>query len=269
MNDVSHAQEKYIAKLKYHRIIISCSRILIFLFFLILWEICADTGLIDSFIFSSPVRIALCFYEMLLDKSIFIHAGITLYETIASFLLVTFISIFVAVILWCNQTLSQILEPYLVILNSLPKSALAPLLIVWFGATPATIIVAGISVAIFGSIMSLYTSFTTIDKEKIKLIYTLHGKKRHALFKVVLPGSVPAIISNMKVNIGLCLVGVVIGEFLAARSGLGYLIIYSSQTFKMDWLIMSILLLCIMAMFLYTTIGIIENLYRKKSDPEA
>ena len=111
------------------------------------------------------------------------------------------------------------------------------------------------SVAIFGSIMNLYTSFTTVDKEKIKLIYTLHGNRRHALFKVVLPSSVPAVISNMKVNIGLCLVGVVIGEFLAARSGLGYLIIYSSQVFKMNWLLMSIVLLCIMAMALYAVIG--------------
>ena len=117
-------------------------------------------------------------------------------------------------------------------LNSLPKSALAPLLIVWLGANQTTIIIAGMSVAIFGSILNLYTSFTTIDEEKIKLIYTLHGTRHHALTKVVLPSSIPAIISNMKVNIGLCLVGVIIGEFLAARNGLGYLIIYSSQVFK-------------------------------------
>ena len=133
-------------------------------------------------------------------------------------------------------------------LNSLPKSALAPLLIVWLGATSKTIIIAGMSVAIFGSILNLYTAFINVDQEKIKLIYTLHGNRRHALTKVVLPSSVPAIISNMKVNIGLCLVGVIIGEFLAAKSGLGYLIIYSSQVFKMDWLLMSIILLCIMAM---------------------
>ena len=111
------------------------------------------------------------------------------------------------------------------------------------------------SVAIFGSILNLYTSFTTIDEEKIKLIYTLHGTRHHALTKVVLPSSIPAIISNMKVNIGLCLVGVIIGEFLAARNGLGYLIIYSSQVFKMDWLLMSIVLLCIMAMGLYALIN--------------
>lgn len=229
MNKISHGQKLFLSRLRRHRLIVRLARVLILVIFLVLWEICADTGVIDSFIFSSPSKIALCFWEMVTDRSIFLHIGITLYETIVSFLLVTLFSLLTAVLLWCSRKLSEILEPYLVVLNSLPKSALAPLLIVWLGATPTTIIVAGMSVAIFGSIMNLYTSFTTVDCEKIKLIYTLHGTRRHALFKVVLPSSVPAVISNMKVNIGLCLVGVVIGEFLAARNGLGYLIIYSSQ----------------------------------------
>ena len=260
----SDGQALFIRRLRRHRITVRTARILILILFLLLWEFCADQGIIDSFIFSSPSRIALCFYEMTVDRSIFLHIGVTLYETIVSFLLVTAIGILAAVLLWCSRSLSEILEPYLVVLNSLPKSALAPLLIVWLGATPTTIIVAGMSVAIFGSIMNLYTCFTTVDKEKIKLIRTLHGNRRHALFKVVLPSSVPAVISNMKVNIGLCLVGVVIGEFLAARNGLGYLIIYASQVFKMDWLILSICLLCIMAMALYAVIGVVEKMYRKR-----
>ena len=264
MNELSRGQLQYLNAYRRGLRIIRISRILIFLSFLFIWEFTANVGIIDSFIFSSPSRIAQCFYEMTVDRSIFLHIGVTLYETIVSFLLVTAIGILAAVLLWCSRSLSEILEPYLVVLNSLPKSALAPLLIVWLGATPTTIIVAGMSVAIFGSIMNLYTSFTTVDKEKIKLIRTLHGNRRHALFKVVLPSSVPAVISNMKVNIGLCLVGVVIGEFLAARSGLGYLIIYSSQVFKMNWLLMSIVLLCIMAMALYAVIGVVEKLYRKR-----
>ena len=264
MNKPSRAQELFIRRLKIRRITVYAARILILAGFLFLWEFCADTGVIDSFIFSSPSKIAACFREMVRDRSIFRHISITLYETLASFLLVTLFSLLAAILLWCSKRLSDILEPYLVVLNSLPKSALAPLLIVWLGATPKTIIVAGMSVAIFGSIMNLYTSFTTVDNEKIKLIYTLHGKRRHALTKVVLPGSVPAVISNMKVNIGLCLVGVVIGEFLAARSGLGYLIIYSSQVFKMNWLLMSIVLLCIMAMALYAVIGVVEKLYKNR-----
>lgn len=123
----------------------------------------------------------------MVDGVIFHHIGITLYETIVSFLLVILISILMAVLLWTFRHLSEILDPYMVVLNSLPKSALAPLLIVWLGANRTTIIVAGMSVAIFGSILSLYTSFISVDPEKIKLIYTLHGTKFHALTKVVLP----------------------------------------------------------------------------------
>ncbi len=259
MSDLSKSQLQYLKKHQKHKRIVRISRILILLSFLFIWEFTANVGIIDSFIFSSPSKIATCFWEMTLDKSIFLHIGVTLYETILSFLLVIAISILVAVALWFSTKLSEILDPYLVVLNSLPKSALAPLLIVWLGANTTTIIVAGMSVAIFGSILNLYASFTTVDPGKIKLIYTLQGHKIQALTKVVLPSSLPAIISNMKVNIGLCLVGVIIGEFLAARNGLGYLIIYSSQVFKMDWLLMSIVLLCIMATLLYSLINLLEK----------
>ena len=233
MSELSNRQKRYLLLQKRHHLIVNLSRLLILILFLGLWEITSRLGMIDSFVFSSPAKIVRCFWSMVLDRSIFHHLGITL-------------------------------DPYLVVLNSLPKSALAPLLIVWLGANQTTIIIAGMSVAIFGSILNLYTSFTTIDEEKIKLIYTLHGTRHHALTKVVLPSSIPAIISNMKVNIGLCLVGVIIGEFLAARNGLGYLIIYSSQVFKMDWLLMSIVLLCIMAMGLYALINLVEKLCKKR-----
>ncbi len=261
---VSTAQQDYLNRLRAHRFIVWFLRVAILAGFLLLWEYTAAKDIIDSFIFCCPSRIAKCFLEMTKDGSIFLHIGVTLYETVISFALVTLVGILAAVLLWCSRKCSEVLDPYLVVLNSLPKSALAPLLIVWLGANRTTIIAAGMSVAIFGSILSLYTSFTTVDEEKIKLIYTLRGGRFHALTKVVLPSSIPAIISNMKVNIGLCLVGVIIGEFLAARSGLGYLIIYSSQVFKMDWLLMSIVLLCIMAMGLYALIGGLEKLYLKK-----
>ncbi len=264
MNELSKGQKQYLKNHRRHRRIVRISRILILFSFLFIWEFTANVGIIDSFIFSSPSKIATCFWGMVLDKSIFLHIGVTLYETIVSFLLVIAISILMAIALWFSTKLSEISDPYLVVLNSLPKSALAPLLIVWLGANQTTIIVAGMSVAIFGSILNLYASFNTVDPGKVKLIYTLHGHKFQALTKVVLPSSLPAIISNMKVNIGLCLVGVIIGEFLAARSGLGYLIIYSSQVFKMDWLLMSIVLLCVMAMSLYAVINLLEHWCRKR-----
>ena len=144
------------------------------------------------------------------------------------------------------------------------KSALAPLLIVWLGANFKTIIVAGMSVAIFGTILNLYTGFSETSKDKIKLIYTLHGTKKDALFKVVLPSTIPLVISIMKVNIGLCLVGVVIGEFIGARNGLGYLIIYGSQVFQLNLVITSIIILCVIAMLLYGILGLAEKHYLKR-----
>lgn len=264
MNSISNQQSIYLRKKKHHKYFILISRILIFLLFIFLWEYTTSLGIIDSFIFSSPSKILTCFLTMLTDHTIFLHIGVTLYETILSFVLVVMVSLLVAILLWFSSTIAEIIDPYTVILNSLPKSALAPLLIVWLGANQTTIIFCGMSVAVFGSILSLYSSFRATDPEKIKLIYTLNGNKFQALTKVVIPASIPSLINIMKVNIGLCLVGVVIGEFLAARNGLGYLIIYSSQVFKMDWLLMSIVLLCIMAIFLYAVINLIETKYNKR-----
>lgn len=237
MSELSIAQKNYLMTQKKHKRSIVCSRFLIFVIFIMLWESAAFFHLIDSFIFSSPSRILHCFYRMLLEQSLLRHIMITLTETLISFLLVLLTALAVTILLWFSLKLSETLEPYLVILNSLPKSALAPLLIVWLGANYRTIIITGMSVAIFGSVLSLYTSFQSVDPEKIKLIYTLGGNKYHVMTKVILPYNIPAIFSLMKVNIGLCLVGVIIGEFIAARSGLGYLIIYGSQVFSRGYIL--------------------------------
>ena len=264
MPEHSPAQKQYLLRLKHEKNLIRVSRILLFLGFLILWEVSAHFGWIDSFIFSSPSDIWITFLKMLKDQSLFTHIGITLAETLVSFVFTVLLGIGTAVLLWIFPRLSHVLEPYLVVLNSLPKSALAPLLIVWLGANIRTIIVAGISVAIFGSIINLYTGFREVDPEKQKLIQTLGGSKKDELTKIVLPSSVPLILSVMKVNIGLCLVGVIIGEFIGARQGLGYLIIYGSQTFKLTWVLMSIVILCMIAMGLYAALDLIEKHVRKR-----
>ncbi len=261
MPNLSQTQNAFLKKMKRHKQLVIMTRILILVLFLFIWEMAVRLEWIDGFIFSSPAT----FWSMVLDRSIFLHVGITLSETLISFLLVVFLGLFVAVCLWMSTGMSEVLEPYLVVLNSLPKSALAPLLIVWLGANTRTIIVAGMSVAIFGTILNLYTGFQEVDKDKIKLIYTLRGTKKDVLLKVILPGTIPMTISLMKVNIGLCLVGVIIGEFIGAKSGLGYLIIYGSQVFKLDWVIMSIVILCAIAMGLYSLIHVLEKTYQKRA----
>lgn len=259
MNNISSAQANYLRTLRRRQYQIRTARILIFAAFLILWEMAVRLSWIDGFIFSSPTRFINTFGTMCKDGTIFLHTGITLAETLVSFGLVVIVGTGLAVLLWYNRLLAQILEPYLVVLNSLPKSALAPLLIVWLGANMKSIIVAGISVAIFGTVLNLFTGFGEMDPDKIKLIYTLRGTRKDVLTKVILPGTIPLMVSIMKVNIGLCLVGVVIGEFIGARQGLGYLIIYGSQVFKLDWVIMSIVILCIIAMILYGLLSLVER----------
>lgn len=260
---MSPEQTNYLKQVKLQSFFIMLSRFLLLFLFLVLWETSSTLGWIDSFFFSSPSAIVALFIDMCKDFEIIRHIGVTLLETIVSFLAVTLLSILSAILLICLPRVSKILEPFLVILNSLPKSALAPLIIVWLGTGIKTIIIAGMSVAIFGSIINMYTGFNQVEEEKIKLIYTLGGTKKDTLFKVIIPSSVPIIVSNMKVNIGLALVGVIIGEFLAARQGLGYLIIYGSQVFQLDLLIMSIIILCLIAVGLYQIIQTLEKKYNK------
>lgn len=264
MPEPSYYQQLFLRRIKREKQLIVLWRTAVFLLFLLIWECSARYGLIDSFIFSSPSLIWKSFMEMCRDLSIFSHLGVTVTETLVSFFIVVILGAGLAVLLWCFPRLAQVTEPYLVILNSLPKSALAPLLIVWLGANERTIVVAGMSVAIFGSVINLYSGFCQADPEKLKLIETLGGHKKEKLIKIILPASVPLIISVMKVNIGLCLVGVIIGEFIGARKGLGYLIIYGSQTFKLTWVLMSIMILCIIAMGLYTVLNLLEKYIQKR-----
>ena len=256
---ISAAQREYLRECKReNRIIRSWQWILMF-FFLAFWEVGAGNGVINAFVFSSPSRVIETIFSMAKDGSLWYHTGITLAETFLSFFLILIFGIGIAVLLWWNTRLSGIFEPYLVMLNSLPKSALAPVFIVWLGANMKTIIVAAVSVAVFGTVLTLYHSFAETEEDKLKLISTLGGTKKDILTKVILPGTIPTVISLMKVNLGLALVGVIIGEFLAAKAGLGYLIIYASQVFKLDIVITSIFILCVISVLLYHGIARLEK----------
>lgn len=257
--EISVAQAEYLQNCRKEKRRIRIWQWVIMLFFLGFWEVGARTGFINSFVFSSPSGVAKTLFSMAKDGSLWYHAGVTLAETFVSFFLILILGIGIAVMLWWNTGLSGILEPYLVMLNSLPKSALAPVFIVWLGANMKTIIVAAVSVAVFGTVLTLYHSFAETEEDKLKLIITLGGKKKDILTKVILPGNIPTVISLMKVNLGLSLVGVIIGEFLAARAGLGYLIIYASQVFKLDIVISSIFLLCAISVLLYHGIAKMEK----------
>lgn len=252
-------QKNFLRRQKLQKLYIFWSRILLFVAFIMLWQAAADLKWIDSFYFSSPLAISRLFWHDIQDMSLLSHIGITLLESGVSFLLIILFSLLTATFFWFYPSLGRMFEPFLIVLNSLPKSALAPLIIVWLGTGPRTIILCGISVGIFGCILNLYQSFEQTDPERLKLIETLGGTKLQAFTKVVFPGNIPTFISLSKVNIGLALVGVIIGEFLAGRKGLGYLIIYGSQVFKLDMVILSIVILCVIAMVIYGLLNLLEK----------
>ena len=260
---MSDLQQQFLRKAARQKRKILFLRILFFVIFIAIWVIATRLEWMDSFIFSSPSRIILCFVEMAKSHTIFYHIGVTLGETFLSFFLVIVIGILLAILLWWNETIAKVLEPYLVVLNSLPKTALAPVFIVWLGNNMKTIIVAAVSVAVFSTTITLYNTFLEMDPGKIKMIQTLGGSKKDILCKLILPGNIPAIISAMKVDIGLTLVGVIIGEFVAAKAGLGFLIIYGSQVFKLDYVLLSIVILCLISTGLYLFISFLEKYYQR------
>lgn len=242
------------------------SQLTIFILGLILWEIAAHFHWIDSFLTSNPSQIWRLFLEYTKDGNLFYHVGISVFETVVGFLAGTFLGILVAIGLWWSDFWAKVLAPYLVVLNSLPKTALAPIIIIWVGTGYTGIIVTAITISIVVTIMNMFSSFTSVDEDKIKLLETFGASKSQVLKKVVLPYSIPAMMSTLKVNIGLAWVGVIVGEFLVSKAGIGYLIVYGGQVFRLDLVMMSVFVLSIISAIMYKGIAVIENKFVKWHD---
>ncbi len=257
-----NVSEEHINFIKNHNSIkkaVSFSRIILLIFIFCLWEIAGRLQWIDPFIMSQPSRIIKTIVNLSKDGSIFIHTGVTIYETIVGFVSGTILGTIIAIILWWSDFLAKVLEPYLVVLNALPKTALGPVILVWIGGTTKSIIVMALLVSIIVTIINVYTSFSNCDEDKIKLLKTFGANKSQILRMVVLPANIPTIISALKINVGLSLVGVIVGEFLVSKSGLGYLIIYGGQVFKMDLVMTSVIILSAAAALLYMTVLWVEK----------
>ena len=233
--------------------------------FFVLWELAARARIIDAFIFSQPTRIISGAQGLIASGQLWQHIASTLGMTLLGFALSSIFGIVIAMVLWWNEFWRRVLEPYLVMFNSMPKTALAPVIIVMFGTNFRSVLITAILTAIIVTIMNVLQAFLEVSHEKIKLIYTFGGSKRQALTKVILPASVPSIFNTLRINIGLSFIGVVVGEFLVANTGLGFLIIYGSQIFRMDWVMLSIMLLMLMAAGLYRTVAWSEKLVGFKS----
>ncbi|MDO4392701.1 MAG: ABC transporter permease [Clostridium sp.] len=255
---ISQDRKKYLRKIKINKIKILAVQIAILIIFIALWEILANTGKIDSFITSQPSRIFKTFLD-LSSNNLLEHLRITCIETLVGFLLGTVLGALIAIILWWSPFISKVSEPFLVVLNALPKIALGPVIIIWVGAGMQSIIVMALAISLIVTILDILNGLLLTDKEKIKMAETFNANKFQILTKIVIPANIPTLFNTLKVNIGLSLVGVISGEFLVSKGGLGYLIVYGGQVFKLDLVMTSVIILAIVASIMYESIVILEK----------
>ena len=194
------------------------------------------------------------------NNNLMMHLWVTAYETIIGFLAGTILGIIIAIALWWSEFLSKVLEPFLVVLNSLPKTALGPIIIIWVGAGTPAIIVMAIAISLIVTVLDITNGFLNTDKEKIKMAKSFNATKWQLLTKIVIPSNISTFINTLKVNIGLSLVGVITGEFLVSKAGLGYLIVYGGQVFQLDLVMTSVIILGILAAIMYQSVVILEKI---------
>lgn len=262
---MSDEHELYIKRIKKDKFKITFVRIFILIVLIALWEIAADYKLIDPFLTSSPSRMVKAFVNLYSESNLLRHIMVTCYETIIGFSLGTLLGTIIAILLWWFPFLSKVLDPYLVVLNALPKIALAPIIIFWVGNGMTAIIVITLLISIVTTILSIYTGFNEIDKEKLLLMKTFQASKFQILRHLIIPYSIPVLISALKINVGLSWVGVIMGEFLVAREGLGFLIVYGGQISQLDMVMMSIIILSFIAFIMYKLVAICEKKYADKN----
>ncbi|MFK3958029.1 ABC transporter permease [Guptibacillus hwajinpoensis] len=251
--------QHYLRELKRERNEILGFQVCILFAFLTLWELAGRFTWIDPLLFSYPSKIASLFITKVTDGSLLLHTGVTLLETIAGFLLGTVLGTVFAAILWWSRKASRISDPYLVVLNSMPKVALGPIIIVALGPGYISIITMGASISVIITTLVIYHAFHTVEPNFIKVIRSFGGNKRQIFFEVILPSSFPAIISTLKVNVGLSWVGVIVGEFLVSKQGLGYMIIYGFQVFNFTLVLLSLFMIAILSSIMYLGVEWLER----------
>lgn len=254
----------YMKKKKREAILVLICQILILMCFLFIWEIFSKYEIIDSFLFSRPSKIMKLLGNYFANQSIYKHIGISVYETLLGLVIGTSVGIIIAIVLWWNRFIAKIFEPFLIVLNALPKTALAPIIIIWIGTGVKGITAVAISISLVLTIISAYNYFIQVEEEKIKMLQSFNATKWQILTKLIIPANVTNLISLVKINIGMSWVGVIVGEFIVSRYGIGYLIMYGSQVFNMDLVMMGVLVLAIISFFMYEIVNIIEKKMKRK-----
>lgn len=255
----------YVNKLKKEKMAVKVTQILVLVLFLFIWEFLTYLNLIDGFLFSSPSRIIKTIKTLYLSGELFLHIGTTLFETVVGFLIASIVGILVAVVFWWSTFLRKVFEPYVVVLNSLPKIALGPLIIIWFGAGTKAIIFMTFLVTVIVTIINMYAGFQEVEEGKIFLLRSLGASKGKIFRYLIMPASVPTLISTLKINVGMSWIGSIMGEYLVSKQGIGYLIVYGGQVFKLDLVMTGTVTLCFLAAIMYFFVSALEKRIVKKS----
>ncbi len=256
---MSLEQKKYLKNIRIAKIKIIITQILLISIFLMLWEFLVNKGIISAFIYSSPSRIIKTIVELIKNHNFFIHIYVTLKEVFISFILGISLGFIIALILFECKFLAKVLDPFLTMLNSLPKVALGPLIIIVCGANIKSVILMALLINLIVNIITIYNGFTSVDEYILKLFKSLGASRYQILTKLVIPSSYQTIITSFKLCISLTLIGVIMGEFLVSKEGIGYLIVYGKQVFNLNYVMTGIILLSIISYVLYRLIIILEN----------
>mgnify|MGYP004502594125 FL=1 len=260
----SNEHKQYLKKKKKRKILILLMQIAILITIIITWQLLADFKTINTFITSSPSNVVKTIITLYNDNNLFNNIWTTIYETLISFSLGTIIGIIIAIILWYSNFLYKVIDPYLTIINSLPKIALGPIIIIFFGANIKSIIIMALLISVIVTIITVYNGFISTDKNKINLLKSFSATKYQIFKLVILPSSYQTIISSLKINISMTLIGVIMGEFLVSKQGIGYLINYGSQVFNLNLVISGIIILMIVSYLMYIIVSYIEKILIKK-----
>lgn len=260
----SKEHQKFIKIQKTKTFFVHFTRLLLLIALLGIWELSAKLNWADPFITSSPSRIINQTIELYNNGTLFKHILITLNETILAFALSTAIGAFIAILLFIISPLRRVLEPYLVILNSLPKIALGPLIIIWVGVGTKAIVTMGILICVVITTINLLNAYLEVSNEKIMLLRSMGANKFQILTKLIIPATLPNFMATLKINLGMAWVGVIMGEYLSSSAGLGYLLVYGGQVFQLDLVMTSIVILCILSGIMYGIISILEKIIVKK-----
>ncbi len=259
MSTYSKEHKDFLKKLKRKKYLVTLTQFSIILLLFLIWELLSRFNIINTFLFSSPSSIIKTILNLMITNNFLNHIFITLKEILISCILSFGIGFLIASLFWSNDFLAKVFDPYLTILNSLPKVALGPLIIIWVGASINSIIVMSLTISLFITIINLYTFFSNTNSNYIILLKSMHATKFQIYKKIILKANLKNIINTIKVNVSMNLIGVIMGELLVSKMGLGYLIMYGSQVFNINLVITSVFVLAIISSILYYIINYFEK----------